>query len=200
MLSLYCVCCCLAYPKYVLFLDGLRHVLGGQHMCGDTQEKPWLIPLCHPLLQEYQFRGIQKAEWNNLFSFIKAKRLKIENVDEVEMGPSGAARPGLDIDLGEDIDTGGDSFPVLPTRTEDNSHLNVQGCMNATVDWSPSCACTARVRTKAGLKAGLQPCCIFTVWLFESPSDVKLNLNTSCQVIPTRRLHVSKPGHLQVLP
>lgn len=57
-------------------------------------------------LQEYQFRGIQKAEWNNLFSFIKAKKLKIENVDEVEMGPSGAARPGLDIDLGEDIDTG----------------------------------------------------------------------------------------------
>ena len=57
-------------------------------------------------MQEYQFRGIQKAEWNNLFSFIKAKRLKIENVDEVEMGPSGAARPGLDIDLGEDIDTG----------------------------------------------------------------------------------------------
>ncbi|KAL3141436.1 hypothetical protein ABBQ32_005004 [Trebouxia sp. C0010 RCD-2024] len=56
--------------------------------------------------QEYQFRGIQKAEWNNLFSFIKAKRLRIENVDEVEMGPSGAARPGLDIDLGEDIDTG----------------------------------------------------------------------------------------------
>lgn len=62
--------------------------------------------MCHQLLQEYQFRGIQKAEWNNLFSFIKAKRLKIENVDEVEMGPSGAARPGLDIDLGEDIDTG----------------------------------------------------------------------------------------------
>lgn len=66
-------------------------------------------------MQEYQFRGIQKAEWNNLFSFIKAKRLKIENVDEVEMGPSGAARPGLDIDLGEDIDTGGGSFPWLLT-------------------------------------------------------------------------------------
>lgn len=62
--------------------------------------------MCRQLLQEYQFRGIQKAEWNNLFSFIKAKRLRIENVDEVEMGPSGAARPGLDIDLGEDIDTG----------------------------------------------------------------------------------------------
>ena len=58
------------------------------------------------MLQEYQFRGIQKAEWNNLFSFIKAKRLKIENVDEVAAGPGGAARPGLDIDLGEDIDTG----------------------------------------------------------------------------------------------
>lgn len=57
-------------------------------------------------MQEYQFRGIQKSEWNNLFNFIQAKRLRIENVAEAEMGPSGAARPGLDIDLGEDIDTG----------------------------------------------------------------------------------------------
>lgn len=57
-------------------------------------------------LQEYQFRGIQKSEWNNLFNFIQAKRLRIENVAEAEMGPSGAVRPALDIDLGEDIDTG----------------------------------------------------------------------------------------------
>ena len=59
--------------------------------------------------QEYQFRGIQKSEWNNLFNFIQAKRLRIENVAEAEMGPSGAVRPGLDIDLGEDIDTGAHS-------------------------------------------------------------------------------------------
>ena len=58
------------------------------------------------VLQEYQFRGIQKSEWNNLFNFIQAKRLRIENVAEAEMGPSGAARPALDVDLGEDIDTG----------------------------------------------------------------------------------------------
>lgn len=57
-------------------------------------------------MQEYQFRGIQKSEWNNLFSFIQAKRLRIENVAEAEMGPSGAVRPALNIDLGEDIDTG----------------------------------------------------------------------------------------------
>ena len=57
-------------------------------------------------MQEYQFRGIQKSEWNNLFNFIQAKRLRIENVAEAEMGPSGAARPALDVDLGEDIDTG----------------------------------------------------------------------------------------------
>lgn len=58
------------------------------------------------MLQEYQFRGILKSEWNNLFNFIQAKRLRIENVAEAEMGPSGAVRPALDIDLGEDIDTG----------------------------------------------------------------------------------------------
>lgn len=61
---------------------------------------------CWVVLQEYQFRGIQKSEWNNLFNFIQAKRLRIENVAEAEMGPSGAVRPALDIDLGEDIDTG----------------------------------------------------------------------------------------------
>ena len=58
------------------------------------------------LLQEYQFKGIQKSEWNNLFSFIQAKRLRIENVAEAEMGPSGAVRPAINFDLGDDIDTG----------------------------------------------------------------------------------------------
>ena len=63
-------------------------------------------------MQEYQFRGIQKSEWNNLFNFIQAKRLRIENVAEAEMGPSGAARPALDVDLGEDIDTGNRAWLV----------------------------------------------------------------------------------------
>ena len=53
--------------------------------------------------QEHLFRGIQKSEWNNLFSFIQAKRLRIENLREAEMGPRGG---GGAIDMGDDIDTG----------------------------------------------------------------------------------------------
>ncbi|EIE21134.1 SSrecog-domain-containing protein [Coccomyxa subellipsoidea C-169] len=52
---------------------------------------------------EYLFRGIQKSEWQNLFSFIQAKRLRIENLREAELGPAGG---GTALDLGDDIDTG----------------------------------------------------------------------------------------------
>ena len=63
-----------------------------------------------PALQEYQFRGIEKSEWNNLFSFIQAKRLRIENVDEAKQGPAGPNRAAALLeDLGDDdeIDPGG---------------------------------------------------------------------------------------------
>ncbi|CAK0784212.1 hypothetical protein CVIRNUC_007416 [Coccomyxa viridis] len=53
--------------------------------------------------QEHVFRGIQKGEWLNLFTFIRQKRLRIENLREAEAGPSG---PGLPVDFGADIDTG----------------------------------------------------------------------------------------------
>eukprot|EP00891_Asterochloris_glomerata_P007691 jgi/Astpho2/7691/Aster-02572 len=59
--------------------------------------------------QEYQFRGIEKSEWNNLFSFIQAKRLRIENVDEAKQGPAGPNRAAALLeDLGDDgeIDPG----------------------------------------------------------------------------------------------
>lgn len=56
------------------------------------------------LLQEFLFRGIPKGEWTNLFTFIQAKKLRIDNLREAEMGPGAAAHQALD--LGEDIDTG----------------------------------------------------------------------------------------------
>ena len=52
--------------------------------------------------QDYLFRGIQKSEWANLFEFIQAKRLRVENLDEAAGGPGG----GRALDLGDDIDTG----------------------------------------------------------------------------------------------
>lgn len=54
--------------------------------------------------QEFLFRGIPKGEWTNLFTFIQAKKLRIDNLREAEMGPGAAAHQALD--LGEDIDTG----------------------------------------------------------------------------------------------
>ncbi|BDA45000.1 FACT complex subunit SSRP1 [Coccomyxa sp. Obi] len=55
--------------------------------------------------QEYLFRGIQKSEWQNLFAFIQAKRLRIENLREAELGPAGGGGVTA-LDLGDDIDTG----------------------------------------------------------------------------------------------
>lgn len=57
--------------------------------------------------QEFLFRGIQKQEWTNLFSFIQAKRIRIENLEEAQQGPGGNANLDFSgFDLGEDIDTG----------------------------------------------------------------------------------------------
>ena len=56
-------------------------------------------------MQEFQFRGIQKAEWQTLFDFISAKGLRIENLEEAERGPGGGGR-AINLDLGDDIDQG----------------------------------------------------------------------------------------------
>ena len=55
-------------------------------------------------VQEHVFRGIHKSEWTNLFNFLQAKKLRIDNLREAEMGPGAAPTRGLD--LGDDIDTG----------------------------------------------------------------------------------------------
>ncbi len=60
------------------------------------------------------FRGIAKSEWTELFEFIEAKRMRIENLKEAKQGPGG---PGignaLELDLGDDIDTGASHFTLL---------------------------------------------------------------------------------------
>ena len=50
--------------------------------------------------QQYLFRSIPRAEWNNLFEWIKAKNLRVENLKEVQQGP--VARPGFDDMVGID--------------------------------------------------------------------------------------------------
>jgi hypothetical protein len=54
-------------------------------------------------LQEYQFRNIQRSEWEPLFAFINNRKIKIENLAEARHGPRG---PGVGIDLGDDLDAG----------------------------------------------------------------------------------------------
>ena len=74
-------------------------------------------------MQEYLFRGIPKGEWTNLFNFIQAKKLRIDNLREAEMGP-GAALPSA-LDLGDDIDTG--TLPPLCHMPHPLSAIHPQG-------------------------------------------------------------------------
>lgn len=68
-------------------------------------------------LQEFLFRGIQKQEWNNIFSFLQAKRIRIENLEEAQQGPGGNAPLDFSgLDLGEDIDTGRADTLFRPPR------------------------------------------------------------------------------------
>lgn len=56
-------------------------------------------------IQQYMFRGIPRSEWTNLFEWIQAKNIRIENLQEVQRGPS--ARPATyDEDMMIGIDPG----------------------------------------------------------------------------------------------
>lgn len=50
--------------------------------------------------QQYVFRSIPRSEWTNLFEWIQAKNLKVENLKEVQQGPT--ARPGFGDMIGID--------------------------------------------------------------------------------------------------
>eukprot|EP00879_Flechtneria_rotunda_P026994 GHRR01028848.1.p1 GENE.GHRR01028848.1~~GHRR01028848.1.p1 ORF type:complete len:661 (+),score=230.98 GHRR01028848.1:215-2197(+) len=52
---------------------------------------------------EYQFRNIQRSEWEPLFDFINKRKIRIENLQAARQGPQG---PGQAIDLGDDLDAG----------------------------------------------------------------------------------------------
>ena len=72
--------------------------------------------------QQYLFRSIPRAEWNNLFDWIKAKNLRVENLKEVQQGP--VARPGFDDMVGIDpalaaIDAAGSDDDGFEEEDED---------------------------------------------------------------------------------
>lgn len=56
-------------------------------------------------VQDILFRGIQRSEWEPLFSFINQRKIRIENLAEARQGPRGPA-PAIDFGLGEDEDAG----------------------------------------------------------------------------------------------
>jgi hypothetical protein len=46
------------------------------------------------LSQEYLFRNITRDEWEPLFSFIEARKIRIENLQEARHGPRGPGGAG----------------------------------------------------------------------------------------------------------
>ena len=72
--------------------------------------------------QSYLFRSIPRAEWTNLFEWIKAKNLRVENLKEVQEGP--VARPGFGDMVGIDpalaaIDAAGSDDDGFEEEDED---------------------------------------------------------------------------------
>lgn len=54
-------------------------------------------------MQEHQFRNINRTEWQNLFEFISARKLRIDNLAVAQGGPGAA---GAALDVGDDLDPG----------------------------------------------------------------------------------------------
>jgi len=59
-----------------------------------------LLLVCLYGLQEYLFRNIQRDEWDPLFSFINARKIRIDNLAEARHGPRGPGQGGR-LRLGE---------------------------------------------------------------------------------------------------
>lgn len=53
--------------------------------------------------QEHQFRNINRTEWQNLFEFIHAKRIRIDNLNQAQHGPGNMPTT---MDLGDEMDPG----------------------------------------------------------------------------------------------
>ena len=73
--------------------------------------------------QQYQFRSIPRSEWTNLFEWIQAKNLRVENLKEVQQGPSGhptfgEGMIGIDPAL-EELDGGGSDEDEFEEEDED---------------------------------------------------------------------------------
>jgi len=68
--------------------------------------------------QDHQFRGIQRNEWQLLFSFMTAKNLNVENAESVRQGPAQhvSSLTLEDMDLPMSRDDSDDSDPDFETQ------------------------------------------------------------------------------------
>ena len=105
-------------PPMVIPYDDIRSIEFMRQTTGITAAKTFdlLVSMKSKLDdardQTHLFRGIPRSEWTNLFEWIQAKGLRVENLKEVERGPSAAPAydgvigqlAGIDDDSEEDYD------------------------------------------------------------------------------------------------
>ncbi|KAL4426532.1 hypothetical protein ABPG77_008390 [Micractinium sp. CCAP 211/92] len=78
-------------PPLLLVFDDIDSVEFMRQAAGATSAKTFDLAVRMRSGQDYLFRGIPRSEWTNLFEFIQAKQLRIENFKEAQRGPGAAA-------------------------------------------------------------------------------------------------------------
>uniref|UniRef100_A0A1D1ZTD4 FACT complex subunit SSRP1 n=1 Tax=Auxenochlorella protothecoides TaxID=3075 RepID=A0A1D1ZTD4_AUXPR len=78
-------------PPLLLVFDDVDAVEFLRPAQGVTAAKTFDLSVRLRNSQDYLFRGIPRGEWTNLFEFIQAKQLRIENFKEAQQGPGATA-------------------------------------------------------------------------------------------------------------
>jgi structure-specific recognition protein 1 len=93
-------------PPLLLVFDDIDSVEFMRQSAGATSAKTFDLAVRMRTGQDYLFRGIPRSEWTNLFEFIQAKQLRIENFKEAQRGPGAAAITSYAELEGGDVDAG----------------------------------------------------------------------------------------------
>lgn len=89
-------------PPLLMAYDDVEAVEFLRQATGITAAKTFDLAVRMRSGQDHLFRGIPRSEWANLFEWIQAKQLRIENFKEAQRGPGVAAGVGYGEDLGMD--------------------------------------------------------------------------------------------------
>ncbi|GAB4821853.1 hypothetical protein N2152v2_008899 [Parachlorella kessleri] len=90
-------------PPLLLVFDDIDSLEFMRQAQGITAAKTFDLLVRMKSGVDHLFRGIPRSEWTNLFEFIQAKQLRIENFKEVQRGPGAAPTPYA---LDDDVDAG----------------------------------------------------------------------------------------------